>query len=143
VGQYLCKEADFTNKIKPMTKRVKGIAVVVACLAILVWGLSAMIEMVIVRYWGQKTTAVVTAVPTECDRYNHITVLLDNTAYEVSISRDNCREGIYKVGQEVDLLKHENYEELIWPESQPEIVIILIIAVLILGLYTAQKDTGK
>lgn len=78
-------------------------------------------------------------IPVECDKYNHIQVSLDSTKYEVSIDRQDCREKTYKIGQKVELLKHHNYRELIWPESSPEITMLLIVCVLVYGYFSARK----
>ena len=121
-----------------MTKLKYGLLIALG-IAILVWGLSSIIGKVIVRYAGKKVVTVITEVPSECDRYNHIKVLIDSTTYEVSISKANCRDGVYKVGQRIELLRHKNYKELVWPGSHPELVIILIVLVLIYGYFTIRK----
>jgi hypothetical protein len=111
--------------------------------AILIWGFSSLFGKVIVRYAGEKVIAIITEVPSRCDRYNHIEVLLDGTEYEISISKDNCRKGIYKLGQRVELLKYKNYKELVWPSSHPELAIIAIIIVLFFGFFSIRKKYLK
>ncbi len=123
-------------------KKVKYSVLAVVTIAITILGLFSVISKVIIKYAGKKVVATVAEVPSTCDKYNQIKVLLDNTAYEVSISRTDCREGLYKVGQKVELLKHEGYKELIWPESQPELVPLLVIAVFILA-YISVKGKYK
>jgi hypothetical protein len=121
-----------------MNKRVYWL-LTLAAITIIVLGLLSVANKVIVRYAGKKVVTVVTEVPSECDKYNYIKVLLDSTEYEVSISRTNCRDGVYKVGQRVELLKHKNYEQLEWPGSHPELVIILMISILFFGLFIVRR----
>jgi hypothetical protein len=123
-------------------KKVKYGVLIVVAITVIVLGFSSVISTIIIKYTGKKVVAAVTEIPSTCDRYNHIKVLLDNTEYEVNISRPDCREGVYKVGQKVELLKNERYEELVWPESQPELVPLLIIAVFILA-YISMKGRYK
>jgi len=122
---------------------MKGIAIFIASIAILIWGLNAMIGMVIVRYWGEKTTAVVTAVPNECDRYNRIKILLGEAEQEITISRNDCKEGKYRVGQQVELIKHKNFDEPVWPGSHPELAIIIVIGILIFAYLTVSRALNK
>lgn len=124
-----------------MKKAKYGVLIVVA-IAVIVLGFSSVINTIIIKYTGKKVVASVTEIPSTCDRYNHIKVLLDNKEYEVNISRTDCREGVYKVGQQVEILKNERYKELVWPESQPELVPLLIIAVFILA-YISMKNRYK
>lgn len=123
-----------------MSKKIKGITIVIVCIVILIWGLYSTIGMVIVRYWGEKKTALVTAVPTLCDRYNRITILLDGAEQEVAIGRDDCKKGKYKVGQKVELVKHKKFDEPVWPNSHPELAIIIIMSVLIFAYLTVNKN---
>ena len=123
-------------------KKIKYGVLIVVAITVIVLGFFSVLSAIIIKYTGKKVIAVVTEIPSTCDRYNHIKVLLHNTEYEVNISRADCREGVYKVGQKVKLLKNERYEQLVWPESQPEFVPLLIIAVFILG-YISMKDRYK
>ena len=119
-------------------KNVKYGALIVVTIAVIALGFYSVISTIIIKYTGKKVVASVTEIPSTCDRYNHIKVLLDNTEYEVKISRTDCRERVYKIGQQVELLKNERYKELVWPESQPELIPLLIIAVFILA-YISMK----
>lgn len=97
----------------------------------------------VVRYFGKKVTAVVMSVPEICDKYNFIQVSIDKKVYEVTISRKECREGTYQIGQQIQLLKYKDYDELVWPGSRPELVILLIVGVLILGYYTNKSNANR
>jgi hypothetical protein len=68
-------------------------------------------------------------------------VELDGVAHWVNISRADCRNGTYKVGQQVALMQHPGYRELVWPDSRPDFVIlcILVICLLIFIQYKTQK----
>jgi len=123
-------------------KKIKYGVLIVVAITVIVLGFSSVLSAIIIKYTGKKVIAVVTEIPSTCDRYNQIKVLLDNIEYEVNISRPDCREGVYKVGQKVELLKNVRFKELVWPESQPESVPLLIIAVFILG-YISMKDRYK
>jgi hypothetical protein len=123
-------------------KKVKYWILIIIAVLIIVFSFSSIIQTIIVKYTGVKVLALVIGTPSECDRYNQIKVLLDSKEYEVNISRSNCRQGLYKVGQQVTLLKNENYKELIWPESQPELLPLLFIAALVLS-YVSMKGRYK
>lgn len=99
-------------------------------------------EIIIIKYTGEKVIAIVNKVPYSCDRYNHINVLIDSVDYEVSISRVDCKKSIYKVGQKVTLLKSKKYNKLVWPESQPELLPLIFVAVFIL-VYLSNKGRCK
>jgi len=124
-------------------KKVKYGALIVVTIAVIALGFYSIISTIIIKYTGKKVVASVTEIPSTCDRYNHIKVLLDNTEYEVNISRTDCRERVYKIGQQVELLKNERYKELVWPESQPELIPLLIIAVFILAFISMKGRYRK
>lgn len=113
-------------------KKIKYRVIIIVFALLIVWGISSIGKTIIIKYTGEKVTATVNETPSSCDRYNHITVLLDSVDYEVTISRDDCRQGVYTVGQKVTLLKSAKFKELVWPESQIEIMPLLIIAIFIL-----------
>ena len=69
-------------------------------------------------------------------------MIFNGEDYEVSISRTDCQEGFYKIGQKVTLIKNKKYKELVWPESQPELLPILIIAVFVLA-YISMKGRNR
>jgi hypothetical protein len=123
--------------------KTQNLMVLVACLALLIWGFISIGKTVLIRYTGVKVIAVVTKVPTECDKYNNINVLLNTDEYQVNISKTDCRQGVYKIGQNVTLIKHKKYNELVWPDSRPELTILIIIGVLIFGYVTTRKYYRK
>jgi hypothetical protein len=114
-------------------KKVKYGILFVVFILLMIWGFTSIGRTILIKYTGENVVAIVSNTPSSCDRYNHINVLLDGIDYEVSISRTDCRESVYKVGQKVTLLKNKKYKELVWPESQPELLPLLIIAILILA----------
>jgi hypothetical protein len=120
-------------------QKVLGILILAGCIVIIFWGLKSLVELAIIKYGGQKVSATIVEVPSSCDRYNFIKVVFTGTTHEVNISKTNCRNGLYKVGQQVTLLKHRGYDDLIWPGSYPELVIVLIIAVLIFAYFNVKK----
>jgi len=127
-----------------MKKRLSyGLLIVAASIAILVIALSSGFKSVIIKYAGHKVVGTVADLPSGCDKYNSIKVLVNNKQYEISISKAACREGRYKVGQQVELLKHDKYEELVWPGSYPELVMFLIIGILIYSYFTVRKYYHK
>ena len=98
-----------------------SIALVVIAIGILGVGFYALGTLIVIKYLGGKVTAIVTAVPTSCDKYNHIDVRIGDSVYEVSINRGECRKGNYKVGQQVELMRHPRHKDLVWPDSSPEL----------------------
>lgn len=98
---------------------------------IMILGFSEIITDVIVKYSGEKIYAIVTKIPAEYSRHSQINLLVNGDEYEMNISSVSCRDGEYKVGQQVEVLKHPDYEELVWPESQPEFALLIIIGLLI------------
>lgn len=126
-----------------MKKKNVSVIIILVSAIILVWGFWSMGESIIIRYAGRKVVAVVMNVPSECDKYNKIKVLQDGVVYNVSISRSECKRGVYKIGQKVELIKHNKYHELVWPESRPELVVLLILGVLALGYYTNRTKFKK
>ena len=126
-----------------MKVKSKGIIIVFLCLVILGWGFYSIGKTIIIKYGGSNVDAIISQIPTECDKYNGIKVLVDETEFTVSISKKECREGVYKIGQKVVLLKHKKYDELIWPNSNPEFAILLIIGILLLGYFTTRKYYQK
>jgi hypothetical protein len=124
-----------------MKKLKYGILFIVFILLI-VWGFTSIGKTILIKYTGDKVEVVVTKIPFSCDRYNQINVLLDGVEYEVNISKTDCRESVYKVGQKVTLLKNKKYKELVWQERQPELLPLLIIAVFVLA-YISMKGRYK
>lgn len=123
-------------------KKVKYGLLFIVFVLVVMWGISSIGKTIFIKYTGEKIEAIVSKTPSSCDRYNYINVLFNGEDYEVSISRTDCREGLYKVGQKVTLLKNKKYKELVWPESQSELLPILIIAVFILA-YISMKGRDK
>lgn len=124
-----------------MKKLNKGL-IIFFFILLIVSGFISIGKTIFIKYTGIKIVATVTQIPSTCDRYNYVKVLFNNTEYEVNISSTDCREGVYKVGQKVELLKNERYKELVWPESQIELVPLLIVAVFILA-YIGNKGNNK
>ena len=116
---------------------------IILALAILAIGFYAIGNLIIIKYFGKKVIATVTAVPQECDKYNHINVLLDGATHEVSINKSECREGTYQVGQKVELMQHPGYKDLVWPESKPELAVLLILLVLGYLFFEYKRQTRK
>lgn len=124
-------------------KKFKYWILFVFFILLLVWGFKTIGTTIYIKYTGEKIVATVSKTPILCDRYNHINVLFDGIEYEVSISRSDCTERVYKVGQKVSLLKCKKYQEFVWPESQPELLPLLIIAILFLSYIVMAKQYKK
>jgi|694.fasta_scaffold30388_6 hypothetical protein len=123
-------------------KKVKYGIVLIATVLLIMWGFFSIGKIIFIKYTGEKIEAIVSKIPSSCDKYNHINVLFNGEDYEVSISRTDCQEGFYKIGQKVTLIKNKKYKELVWPESQPELLPILIIAVFVLA-YISMKGRNR
>jgi hypothetical protein len=123
-------------------KKVKYVIVLITFVLLVMWGFYSIGKTIFIKYTGEKIEAIVSKIPSSCDRYNHIYVFFNGEEYEVSISETDCRESFYKIGQKVTLLKNKKYKELVWPESQPELVLILIIAVFVLS-YISMKGRHR
>ena len=109
---------------------------------ITVWGLFSIFKTIVIKRKGTQIKAIVTRVVTNCDKYNKIEVVYQAKTYEVNIARNDCRDGIYKTGQIVTLLKYKDYDQLVWPESQIEWLPVLFIALIIL-IYYSNKEKFK
>lgn len=123
-------------------KKVKYWIVIIAFVLLIMWGGASIGKTIFIKYTGEKIEAIVRRIPSSCDRYNHINVLFNNEDYEVSISRTECREGFYKIGQKIIFLRNKKYKELVWPESHPELLPILIITVFVLA-YISMRGRNK
>ena len=124
-------------------KKFKFWILFVVFILLLVWGFKTIGTTIYIKYTGEKIVATVSKTPTSCDRYNYINVLFDGIEYEVSISRSDCIDRVYKVGQKVSLLKSKKYQELVWPESKPELLPLLIIVILFLSYIVMAKQYKK
>lgn len=120
-----------------------GIFIIVLAGAILVWGLYSMVLLIIIKNKGTQIIATIRKVDTECDRYNGIEVIFSGRIYSVTISRANCQDRVYKVGQKVALIKYKNYDQLVWPEAKFEWLPFLFLGLLTLGYYTNKGKFGK
>lgn len=122
---------------------MKSYFIYAVLLVLLVSGFYSVGKKIIIKYTGEKTHAKVTQIPKSCDRYNHIMVEVKGVSYEVSISKFDCKRSIYKIGQNVVLLKSKRYSELVWPDSNPEAVPLIIICVIILAIYSLKTSTKR
>ncbi len=102
-------------------------------IVVFVIGISSMINKIIVRYFGVEIIAEVIKVPESCSKNNSIRVILYNEEFNVPISRDNCIKKHYRVGDYVKLLRHKDFNNLEWPQSNPILALSLIIMVIVVG----------
>jgi hypothetical protein len=123
--------------------RVFGILILTACAALLIWGFRSIIILTIIKYTGQKVAATVVEVPSICVKTSSIKVAFNGSTGKVNISKEDCSNGLYKPGQQVTLLKHERYDDFVWPGSRPELVLVLIIAILLFVYFNAKKGFEK
>ena len=121
-----------------MNKKV-GVLIVVLAGIVLAWGVYSIARLITTKNKGSQITATVLNVDTDCDRYNKIEVAYADKTYPVSISRENCRDGVYKVGQTVTLIKYKDDNMLVWPEAQYEWLPFVLLAILAL-VYYSNKD---
>jgi hypothetical protein len=82
-------------------------------------------------------------VDTDCDKYNKIEVSFEKKVYLVTISRSDCQNKVYKVGQIVTLIKYKDNDTLVWPEAQVEWLPIVILAAFALAYYTNKEKFQK
>jgi hypothetical protein len=125
-----------------MNKKV-GVLIVVLAGILLTWGIFSIIRLIIIKNKGSQITATVLKVDTDCDRYNNIEVAFAGKTYQVSISSTSCRDGVYKVGQTVTLIKYKDNNTLVWPEAQYEWLPFIFLAILALGYYTNKDKFAK
>ena len=125
-----------------MNKKVEVLIVVLAGI-LLAWGVYSITRLIIIKNKGSQITATVVHVDTDCDRYNIIEVAYAGKTYPVSISSENCRDGVYKVGETVTLIKYKDDNTLVWPEAQYEWLPFILLAILALGYYTNKEKFGK
>jgi hypothetical protein len=124
-------------------KKVKYGIALFAIVLVVTFGIISIGKIIFIKYTGEKVVAIVSQVPSSCDRYNHINVLFKGEVYEVSISKADCREGFYKIGQKVTLLKNKKYKELVWPDSQPELLPIIFAGVFVLAFISMKGQIKK
>jgi regulator of sigma D len=105
----------------------------------LLWGFYSIYQLIVIKTKGSQVIAQILKVDTNCDKYNKIVVNYGDKVYEVAISRTDCREGVYKVGQNVTLIKFKDYDTLVWPSAQYEWLPFLFLFLLALVYYT-NKD---
>lgn len=125
-----------------MNKKVEVLIVVLAGI-LLAWGVYSITRLIIIKNKGSQITATVLKVDTDCDRYNNIEVAYAGKTYPLSISRASCRDGVYKVGQTVTLIKYKDYNTLVWPEAQYEWLPFVLLSILALAYYTNKDKFAK
>ena len=121
-----------------MNKKV-GILIIILAGALLVWGVVSIAHLIIIKRNGSEITARVLKAETDCDRYNEIEVIYAGKTYHVTISRTDCRNEVYKVGQNVTLIKHKDNDTLVWPQAKYEWLPFLLLTLVALA-YLANKD---
>ena len=86
------------------------------------------------------------------NRNNRITVSLDNQEYQLSISRDECRNGVYRAGDTVMVRHYPGVKRILRPEADPRSFakILLGITLIVIVFTTAhfywkwkEKGDGK
>ncbi|MGQ0740438.1 MAG: hypothetical protein ACT4OJ_15420, partial [Bacteroidota bacterium] len=113
---------------------------IVVSLTIFFMAFREMFMDIITKYKGIKVSALILNTSQSCDRYKYNTVLCESDEFEVSISRSDCRKSIYRTGQRVELLYHDGFKNLVWPESQPEVVpVILLIFIIVIAVKMARN----
>jgi hypothetical protein len=125
-----------------MNKKV-GVLIVILAGILLAWGVYSIARLIIIKNKGSQITATVLKVDTDCDRYNKIEINYGGKAYPLTISRTDCRNGVYKVGQTVTLIKYKDDNTLVWPEAQYEWLPFILLAILALGYYTKKEKFAK
>lgn len=125
-----------------MNKKV-GVLIMVLAGILLAWGVYSIARLIIIKNKGSQITATVLKVDTDCDRYNKIEVIHGGKTYPVTISRTDCRDGVYKVGQTVTLLKYKDDNTLVWPGAPYEWLPLLFLAILALAYYTNKDKFAK
>jgi len=124
-------------------KNLFGIIVIGACVALVALAIYGMVTWIITQREGKEVRVTIIAVPDRCDRSNPIKVALNGEVHEVKISRADCRNGVYKVGQQITLMQHPGYKELVWPDSRPDIVILCIVGLCLLIFYQYRTQHKK
>jgi hypothetical protein len=87
-----------------MNMKVGVVIVILAC-AVLAMGIYSIARLIIIKNKGSQITATVLKVDTDCDRYNKMEVAFEGRTFPVTISRNDCRDGVYEIGQSVTLIK--------------------------------------
>lgn len=121
-------------------KRLRYWVLVLAAITVLVIGFFSVGIKIFIKYHGVRTNAFVIKIPNSCDKYNHITLLIDSAFYEVGISRSDCKNAVYKVGDIVVVLKSDLFDEVIWPENQFEYLPIIFILLAIIGYFSINSN---
>jgi hypothetical protein len=114
-----------------------------SAIVILVFGIIDIFQLIIIKNKGAEIKARVINVDIDCDRYNKIDVEFENRIYEVSISRSDCKNKTYSIGQQVTLLKYKNKKKLVWPDSNYNWLPLIVGFVLFLGYYTTKNKFGE
>ncbi len=110
---------------------------------LLIWGIISIAQLIFIKYKGSRIAATVLKVDRNCDRYNKIEVDFEDKTYPVNISRADCQNSVYKVGQIVTLIKYKNNNTLVWPEAKYEWLPFILLAILALTYYTNKKKFEK
>ncbi|MCS3797067.1 hypothetical protein [Niastella sp. OAS944] len=120
-------------------KSLIGLIILALCGILVYFGLKAIITLMIIAYNGEKVQLPVVEVPSNCDKYNYIKVLYKGNVAAVSIGKASCVEREYRVGQKVTLVKHPAYDAFVWPDSHPEVVLILFVGLLVFLYFSTRK----
>lgn len=124
-------------------KKILGYILFTIAALLIVFSMKSTFINIMTKYLGDRVNTTVTKIPSQCDKYNFINVVLNGKEYEVSISRKDCTAGLYKVGQNAELLMYRNNDVLVWPDSYPELLVGLYLFLGIIVFLKVRKHKGS
>ena len=143
-GLFFCRNPAFDVPYFDMLKnKWFGILILVVVISIMIAGLSAITITIIIKFYGKQVSATVIEVPRECSKRNSIKVVYAGDFQYLGISRKDCSEGAYKPGQVITLLKLDQFDELVWPDSKPEWALVILVGLLVLIFFQVKAEIKK
>jgi hypothetical protein len=98
---------------------------------------------IIIKYAGESVFATVIRTPSHCSRRSEIDVMVGTKKYDLGISAANCRDGKYKIGQKVEVLRYKDYNEVIWPKSHPDLALLITLGLFAFAYFTERNKYLK
>ena len=126
-----------------MTKKSSWILCIVFFGGVILLLVVLSIRPIIIKYAGESVFATVIRTPSHCSRRSEIDVIVGTKKYDLGISAANCRDGKYKVGQKVEVLKYKDYNEVIWPKSHPDLALLIALGLFAFVYFTERNKYLK